>query len=151
MQPSPTPVSPNRSGAARRPRRCSNASSTDVTEFTDMDPGGFCLADLAFEMEECAISDAVSHKDVCVPLDVFPSRRRASDSPPPPLLAAPRAFVSKKPEPAPAAPRVSRESPADVTDDGWIHHGAGGTPGMHCSSETLELEQARPTLPWGDA
>ncbi|KAJ1467831.1 hypothetical protein T484DRAFT_1921141 [Baffinella frigidus] len=142
MQQSPsTPVSPHRADAARLPRRCSNDSWTDVTAFTDMDPGGFSLADLAFEMEEeCASSD-----------DESPSRRRASDSPPPlplPLLAAPRSFVSEKKKPAPAAPRASSESPADVTDEGWLNFGAGSTPGMYCS-ETVELEQARPTLHWG--
>jgi hypothetical protein len=124
----PTPVSTHRSSAARRDRRCSNASTTVLTEFTDMDPEGFSLSDLAFEMDnECASKDAAFHKDG----DDFPSCRPAPDSPPPlptPLLAA---FVSEKLAPAPAGPRASFNSPVSVTYDAWIY-GAGGTPGMHC-------------------
>jgi len=122
-----TPVSLHRS--ARRARRCSNASWTDVT--ADMDPEGFSLSDLAFEMEE---EYAVSHDDVCAPLEPSACRHPASDGPPPPLpkpLAsekpAPRAFVSSF-----YAPSTSSESPVDVTDDAWINYGAGSTPGVHC-------------------
>jgi len=152
------PTPPSRSGAARPARRCSNASWTDVTDFADMDPEGFSLSDLAFEMEECSecsSSDTVFHEDGHLQPDDFPSRRRATDSPPPSLLADSHACPTRaepaSPKRKPAfpcyAPSTSTESPVDVTDDAWISNGAGSTSGMHCCSETLEMDQAQPALP----
>jgi hypothetical protein len=137
----PMTVSLHRS--APRTRRYSNTSWTDVAEGSDMDPEGFSLSDLAFEMEEeYASSDTVFNDDVCAPLDHFPPHRPTSSLLPPPL---PKPFASEKLAPraseklAPRvfvsafyAPSTSSESPVDVTDDSWMSNGAGSTPGMHC-------------------
>ena len=118
MQPIPTPASRHHSGAARCARRCSSEHQPDPSAFMDMDPAGFSLSDLAFEMEEDTSSDAVFHTDGCAQRSDGPSTHRASDSLPPPPLAVPPPLANASP--CCYTPSTSRESPADVTDDAWI-------------------------------
>lgn len=94
----------------------------------DMDPEGFSLSDLAFEMEEDTSRDAVFHTDGCAQRNYVPSPHRASYSLPPPPLAVPALAGSTQISPCCYATRTSREFPADVTDDAWITCGAGSTP-----------------------